>query len=409
MDALNAVIIGHVDHGKSSFIGRLLYDLGCLSHEQMERLNILGNENGELEFAHIMDSFEEERLFGMTMDTSNISFKHGERQYVIIDVPGHYELLAKMVTGAHCADAALLVIDVREGLQRQTKLHCRLLHMLNIKEIVVLVNKMDLANFGREEFDRVRADTVSFLESINMEPRHVIPVSASSGDNIAAASANMPWYGGPTAASALNSLTAKTQILREVCFPVQDVYEFDGEKIIAGRIESGSIFPGQRLMMFPDRAYYSVKEIKKFGKPGIERADEGECVGLVFGEKDLTAIKRGAVFTDSDDFRVGARLKGRVFWISGEPCAVGSRYSICCATQAAPGRVTGISNRVHVSVDGEIECLESADNLSLGEIADIEIDSDRSLVFQTANSSKLSNFVMKKDDVLIAGGGSFHD
>ncbi|HHT9132778.1 MAG TPA: GTP-binding protein, partial [Candidatus Tripitaka californicus] len=130
MDTLNVAITGHVDHGKSTFIGRLLYDLGVLPEEKRAKIHPLGDQDRRLELARIMDSFEEERLWGMTIDTSNIVFRHGHRQYTIIDVPGHYELLAKMVTGTSYADAAILIIDVLEGLQRQTKLHCLLLSMM---------------------------------------------------------------------------------------------------------------------------------------------------------------------------------------------------------------------------------------------------------------------------------------
>ncbi|HHT9141260.1 MAG TPA: GTP-binding protein [Candidatus Tripitaka californicus] len=409
MDTLNVAITGHVDHGKSTFIGRLLYDLGVLPEEKRAKIHPLGDQDRRLELARIMDSFEEERLWGMTIDTSNIVFRHGHRQYTIIDVPGHYELLAKMVTGTSYADAAILIIDVLEGLQRQTKLHCLLLSMMNIHQIIVLINKMDLVGYSQTEFEKIKSSTLSFLDSLNIKSCHIIPTSAASGDNVTTKSMNMQWYSDMTVLAALDSLVMTRPLARELCFPVQDIYEFDGERIIAGWIESGRMSTGQRLLMLPDRTYHTVLEIKKYGRPNLQQAGQGECVGIILRDKDLSAVRRGAVLTDSEDLHVSQKVKGRAFWIAEEPCLTGNRYSICCTTQSVKGTIVNIANRMHISANNELAYSESVDRLTLGEVADIEFELDYPLVFQTGNLTGLANFVMKKDNVSIAGGGHFPD
>lgn len=407
MDALSVVIIGHVDHGKSTFIGRLLYDAGALSKEKMAKINNSGNCGGEFELAHTMDSFEEERLLGMTMDTSSVSFSYGNRQYTIIDVPGHYELLAKMVTGANCADAAILVVDVLEGLQSQTKLHCHVLSRMNIRQVIVLINKMDLVGYSRVEFDRRGSTLVAFLKSVNICPQYIIPISAKLGDNITTKSLNVPWYSGATVLAALDSLTPSRPATQELCFPVQDIYELDGERIVVGRVESGRMSSGQGLLLLPAQTRCGVREIKRYGKTDIQEAEQGECIGITVEDVDASALKRGAVFTDSANFRVGSKVRGRVFWITDAPCIIGNRYSICCATQSVNGAVVGITNRVQVSTANEVVHYDSVDSFVLGEVADVELELDCPLVFQTKTTLKLSNFVLKKDGVLIAGEGYF--
>ncbi len=406
MDTLNVAIIGHVDHGKSTLIGRLLYELGALPAEKMAQINLSNNETGKFDFAHIMDSFEEERLLGMTMDTSNIVFRNGGRQYTIIDVPGHLEFLSKMATGASYADAAILIIDVVEGVQKQTILHDHLLSMMNVDQIIILINKMDLVSYGQTDFDKTRANELALLKSMNMESCQVIPVSAGLGDNVTTKSSNMPWYSGMTVLAALDSFVTTKQAAQALCFPVQDIYKFNGERIVVGQIESGKMILDQRLLMLQNQTYYNLREIKKFGKSNIQQAKQGECVGIILEGENLSAIKRGVVFSDSESLSVSPKVTGRVFWLVDEPCVVGNCYSICCATQSVKGTVVKITNHLHVPAGNELVYSVSADSLGLGEISDIEIELEKPLVFQTGKGKALSNFVMKKEGVS-TGGGTF--
>jgi translation elongation factor TU len=406
---LNLVITGHVDHGKSTFIGRLLYDLGVLTAEKMAIVAAALKTRGAAEFAHITDSFEEERLLGMTMDTSDVVFEHAGRKYTLSDVPGHYELLAKMVTGAHQADAAILIVDAKEGMQRQTKLHCHLLSMMGIRQMVVLINKMDAVSYSKDVFDKSDMGIYGFLKGMGIESVYSIPVSALYGDNIFSLSNNMPWYNGPSVVPILATLKPRRSDGDLFCFPVQDVYEIDRERIVVGRVEAGTIYVGQKLRMLPDSIPFVVKAIKKYSKDNIGEAGTGECIGVMLKGGDISGISRGNILSDSENLKVDKKVKARIFWLTREPCRVDEYYSVCCATQSVKGKVTGISGCLQVSTDNQVVYSESVDNLLMGEIADIDIELESPIVFQASGTSALGHIVIKRDGVIITGGGSLYE
>src|SRR6185436_3918203 len=252
-EQLKIVIVGHVDHGKSTFVGRLFYDTGSLPEGKLEQLQKVAERRGvPFEWANLMDALQSERDQNITIDTAQIWFHTQKRQYVIIDAPGHKEFLKNMVTGAANAEAALLLIDAAEGVQEQSRRHGFLLNLLGIRQIAVLVNKMDLQGYSQERFDQIEREFRAFLKTVGLEPKIFIPIAAKLGDNIAAPSANMPWWKGPTVVQTLDefkiSELPKDQPLR---FPIQDVYRFDERRILAGRVESGSIKVGDRLLFSP--------------------------------------------------------------------------------------------------------------------------------------------------------------
>lgn len=410
MDNIHIVIAGHVDHGKSTFIGRLLYDLGVLTAEKMAGVaTSLNAGGGAAEFAHIMDSFEEERLLGMTMDTSEAEFEHTGRKYTIIDVPGHFEFLAKMVTGAHQADAVILIVDAKEGLQRQTRLHCHFLSMMGIRQMVVLINKMDAVSYSKAAFDKSDTGIHGFLKGMGIESVYSIPVAALYGDNIFSLSNNMPWYNGPSVVSVLATLKPRRLDGDLLYFPVQDVYEFDRERIVAGRVESGMICVGQMLKMWPDRIPFTVKKIRKYGKDAVSDAGQGECIGVILEGVDVSVISRGKVLSNSERLNAGKKVKARIFWFTDEPCRVEEYYSVCCATQSIKGKIIGITSRMHISRDNQVVCSDSADSLMMGEIADIDIELEEPLVFDAGGGTSLGNVIIKRDDVIITGGGSLYE
>src|SRR6266404_1573565 len=198
-EQLKIVIVGHVDHGKSTFVGRLFYDTGSLPEGKFEQLQQIAERRGvPFEWANLMDALQSERDQNITIDTAQIWFQTKRRQYVIIDAPGHKEFLKNMVTGAANAEAALLVIDANEGVQEQSRRHGYLLNLLGIRQIAVLVNKMDLQNYSQERFHQIEKEFRVFLQGIGVEPKIFIPIAAKHGDNIATASKNMAWWKGPT-------------------------------------------------------------------------------------------------------------------------------------------------------------------------------------------------------------------
>src|SRR5438309_1551308 len=196
-EQLKIVIVGHVDHGKSTFVGRLFHDTGSLPEGKLEQLQKIAERRGvPFEWANLMDALQSERDQNITIDTAQIWFHTKKRQYVIIDAPGHKEFLKNMVTGAANAEAALLLIDAHEGVQENSRRHGYLLNLLGIRQIAVLVNKMDLENYDRATFERIEAEYRVWLKSIGVEPKVFVPIAARHGDNLASRSSNMPWWTG---------------------------------------------------------------------------------------------------------------------------------------------------------------------------------------------------------------------
>src|SRR5258706_4299136 len=252
-EQLKIVIVGHVDHGKSTFVGRLFYDTGSLPEGKLEQLQKIAQRRGvPFEWANLMDALQSERDQNITIDTAQIWFQTRKRQYVIIDAPGHKEFLKNMITGAANAEAALLLIDAHEGVQENSRRHGYLLNLLGIHQIAVLVNKMDLENHSQARFQQIEAEYRAWLKTIGVQPKVFIPIAAKHGDNIASLSANMPWWPGPTVLETLDQFKVaelpKDQPLR---FPIQDVYRFDERRILAGRIEAGSIKVGDKHFFSP--------------------------------------------------------------------------------------------------------------------------------------------------------------
>src|SRR6188472_2940193 len=198
-EQLKIVIVGHVDHGKSTFVGRLFHDTGSLPEGKLEQLQRIAERRGvPFEWANLMDALQSERDQNITIDTAQIWFQTKKRQYVIIDAPGHKEFLKNMVTGAANAEAALLLIDASEGVQEQSRRHGYLLNLLGIRQIVVLVNKMNLVGYSQEVFNNIETEYRKFLKSVGLAPKIFIPIAAKHGDNIASLSKNTPWWQGPT-------------------------------------------------------------------------------------------------------------------------------------------------------------------------------------------------------------------
>src|SRR5277367_585259 len=194
-EQLKIVIVGHVDHGKSTLVGRLFHDTGSLPEGKLEQLRGVAERRGvPFEWANLMDALQSERDQNITIDTAQIWFQTRKRQYVIIDAPGHKEFLKNMITGAANAEAALLLIDANEGVQEQSRRHGYLLNLLGIRQIVVLVNKMDLRGYDKARFDQIERDYRDFLQGVGVEPKLFIPMTAKHGDNIATLSDKMPWW-----------------------------------------------------------------------------------------------------------------------------------------------------------------------------------------------------------------------
>ena len=211
-ESLKVAIVGHVDHGKSTLVGRLFLDTGSLPEGKFEAIQAMCERRGmPFEWAFLMDALQAERDQGVTIDTSQIWFRTDKRGYVIIDAPGHKEFLKNMITGAAASDAALLLIDAEEGIREQSRRHGYLLHLLGVRQVMVVVNKMDLVDYDRDRFEAIEQDYRAYLSEIGVTPLNFIPVSARQGDNIATGSEAMAWYQGPTILQALDDFQVITQ------------------------------------------------------------------------------------------------------------------------------------------------------------------------------------------------------
>ncbi|MCC6156667.1 MAG: GTP-binding protein, partial [Deltaproteobacteria bacterium] len=230
MDAHNAlaiVIVGHVDHGKSTLIGRLFFDTGSLPRQRYDEIVETCRRQGrEFEFAYLMDALEEEREQNITIETAQSFFKTEQRPYVIIDAPGHKEFLKNMITGSSAADAAVLLVDAAEGVREQTRRHAYVLSLLGIRQILVVINKLDLVDWSQRVFNEVSADITRFLHGLGLAASFIVPISARDGDNVVNRSERSPWFTGPTIVEALDEFApAAGNEELPLRFPIQDIYK----------------------------------------------------------------------------------------------------------------------------------------------------------------------------------------
>src|SRR5437660_12003179 len=261
---LRVVFVGHVDHGKSTLIGRILSDTNSLPEGKLEQVQrACAAENMEFEFAFLLDALLEEQEQNITIDTTQIPFKTAKRNYMIIDAPGHKEFLKNMITGASSADAAVLVIAANEGVQEQSKRHAYLLSLLGVRQFCVVVNKMDLADYSEARFHEIEKKYRVFLKTLNLETDVFIPASARFGENITDHNTKMKWHHGPTLAEALDAITPMAPPTDlPLRLRVQEVYKFDDRRIIAGRIETGMLQVGDELVFSPANKTSIVQSIE---------------------------------------------------------------------------------------------------------------------------------------------------
>lgn len=405
-DQLKIVIVGHVDHGKSTLVGRLFHDTGSLPDGKLEQLQKIAERRGvPFEWANLMDALQSERDQNITIDTTQIWFHTARRQYVIIDAPGHKEFLKNMVTGAAQAEAALLLIDAHEGVQENSRRHGYLLHLLGIRQIAVLVNKLDLENYSEARFQQVEAEYRTWLKTIDLTPLVFIPISARHGDNIAARSKNMPWYKGPTVLEAVDSFnTTERPANQPLRFPIQDVYRFDDRRIFAGRVEAGAIKVGDKLIFSPTDKTSTVKTIERWSAPATDAATVGESIGITLTEQIFVARGTIAVLESAPPFEL-SRFKARLFWLGKKPFTKGKTYKLKLATQEVDCYIESVDKVIDAS---SLETISRKQNeLFVGrhEVAELTLHTKKPLAFDVHNDiAAMGRFVIV-DDFDVAGGG----
>ncbi|MEK6859655.1 MAG: GTP-binding protein, partial [Nanoarchaeota archaeon] len=257
---MNIVFVGHVDHGKSTCIGRLMYDSGILPEQEMKKLKEEAIRQGKpgFEFAYVMDKIKEERERGVTIDLSYQKLITPKRQITVIDAPGHKDFVKNMITGASQADAAFLTIAAKESIQPQTKEHLWLLRTMGVQQIAVLINKMDTVDYKEDVFSKVKIEVSNLLKAVGINPEKTtfLAISAQKGDNVYKKSANMPWYKGPTVYEQFDLFDEpKKPTDLPVRMPIQDVYEITGIGTVpVGKIETGIMKLGQKVVILPGRS-----------------------------------------------------------------------------------------------------------------------------------------------------------
>lgn len=401
---LRLVVVGHVDHGKSTLIGRLLHDTDSLPDGKLEELKRVSERRGmPLEWSFVLDAFQAERDQAVTIDTTQIWFKTKQRDVVIIDAPGHREFLKNMISGAANADAAVLVIDAAEGVREQTRRHAYLLHLLGMRQILVAVNKMDLVGHDQERYRAATAEMSEYLGDIGLKAVAMIPISARHGDNIASQADAMPWYNGPTLIAGLDNLNRTlAPVDQPLRFPVQDVYKFDERRIIAGRIESGRLKVGDELIFSPSNRKGTIKTIEEWNadSPPIG-ARAGQSIGITLEEQIY--VERGDVASHVGDAPILTDVfRATVFWLSDKPLVVGQELKMKLGTGQARVTVQSI-DRV---IDTQSLAGGEATKVERNDVAEVTLRARRLLaVDEYARLPHTGQFVLI-DGYDTVGGGS---
>src|SRR5438128_830165 len=425
------VFVGHVDHGKSKLIGRILHDTSSLPEGKIEEIKkACAAEGMEFEFAFLLDALLEEQKQNVTIDTTEIPFRTARRRYAIIDAPGHKEFLKNMITGASRAGAAILVIGADEGVREQSRRHAYLLSMLGIKQVIVVVNKMDLVGYSENRFREIEKEYRKFLQELGLKAHKFISASAKEGENVARASMKMKWY---CAANVLGALDLLEPQKREVDLPlrfcVQDVYRFDGRRIIAGRIETGTLRVGDELIFSPANKSSIVATIERWhpiipseveeSRSGTfkvtqrdpstslrmtdEEAIAGDSVGITLAEQIF--VERGYVASQQNETPIETnRFHADLFWIVREPLRVGHFYDLRLATQQVKCQIVSIEQVMDSStLESKSDRREQLDRNDVGRVT---IQTRAALVIDNHDRiPNLGRFVII-DDGQICGGGT---
>ncbi|NDF13115.1 MAG: adenylyl-sulfate kinase [Proteobacteria bacterium] len=401
-DQLKIVIVGHVDHGKSTLVGRLFHDTDSLPQGKYEQVKAACEKRGmPFEWSFLTDALQSERDQGITVDTTQIWFKTEKRDYVIIDAPGHKEFLKNMISGAANSEAALLIIDAKEGVKEQSKRHGYLLHLLGVNQIAVAVNKMDLIGYDHKRFLEIEEEYRAYLKGIGVTPTFIIPISGREGDHITDRSKNMPWYQGPTIVEALDLFKPKP-VLDELPlrFPVQDVYKFDERRIIVGRIESGRLKVGDTILFSPTNRAVKVASIENWHSPAQTEVSAGMSVGITL--EDQIFVERGNIASHIENAPILTNaFRARLFWLGKNTLRVGSRYTLKIANTEMQVEVKAVEKVIDT---GSLASADS-DQVERNSVAEIVLRT-RGVAALDAfeNNSVTGRFVLVENYHIVGGG-----
>lgn len=404
-EQLKIVIVGHVDHGKSTLVGRLFHDTGSLPDGKVEKIKQACERRGvPFEWAFLMDGLQAERDQNITIDTAQIWFRTAKRQYVIIDAPGHKEFLKNMVTGAANAEAALLLIDATEGVQEQSRRHGYLLHLLGINQIAVVVNKMDLMDYRQSVFQSIETEYRAFLAQLGVNPKLFIPIAARVGDNVATRSTQMPWYDGPTVLESLDDFQVSAPLSNlPLRFPIQDIYRFDHRRILAGRIESGTLRVGDKILFSPRNKVSTIKSIERWNAPATDTATAGESVGIRLTEQIF--VDRGQIGSSEQDAPIESDVfNAKLFWLGRQNLEVGRKVKLKLTTQELECHVQSIEKLIDASTLAEIDP-STRPYIARNDVAEVTIRSKSPIAFDNYDRITATGRFVIVDHRQVCGGG----
>ena len=405
---MNIVIVGHVDHGKSTVIGRLLADTGTLPKGKLESVKANCRKNSKpFEYAFLLDALKDEQSQGITIDMARCFFKTAARDYIIIDAPGHIEFLKNMITGASRAESALLVIDVDEGIKENSKRHGQMVSMLGVKQVTVLVNKMDLVDFSEEVFEKLKADYSEFLAQIKVKTVSFIPVSAREGDNIASLSERMPWYKGATVLQQLDGFTSDKQLQdKPFRFPVQDIYKFtrqnDDRRIVAGTVAAGSVSVGDEVLFLPSGKQSAIQSVETFNTALKQIATTGDAFGFTLTTQIY--IRPGELMVKPSEPlpEVGTRFRVNIFWVGRAPMILEKEYKLKIGSARASVKLAEICNTLDAS---DLSYSNNKHQLDCRDVGECILETSRPIAFDPAAASETTGRFVIVDNYEIAGGG----
>ncbi len=409
---LNVVFVGHVDHGKSTTIGRLMFDSGKVSPEELEKLKAEAQKHGKagFEFAFVMDKFKEERERGVTIDLSYQKLITNKFEVTIIDAPGHKDFVKNMITGASQADAAFLTLSAKDGVQPQTKEHVWLLRTMGVSQLAVNINKMDSVDYKEDAFNKVKTEVSAVLKMAGYKPDTItfLAISGFKGDNVAKKSTNMPWYKGPTVLEQLDLFAPPEKPINlPLRMPLQDVYEITGIGTVpVGKIETGVMKIGQKVLILPGRSGKGVPgEVRtvEMHHEQLPSAEAGDNVGVNIrgvGKKD---IARGDVICDAlKPATIAEEFVAQVAVIS-HPTVIAKGYTPVFHVHTAQVPCQFIELIEKTSPDGTTA--KNPDFLKNGDVAKVRIKPIGNLVLETqATNPHMARFAIRDAGATVAAG-----
>ncbi len=403
-DLLRMLTCGSVDDGKSTLIGRLLYDSRNVFEDQVQAAAKASRNRtaGALDLSLLTDGLRAEREQGITIDVAYRYFATARRKFIIADTPGHEQYTRNMATGASTADLAILLIDARQGVLPQSRRHAYICSLLGIPRYVVAVNKMDLVDFDRAVFDRIQLEFSEFLDGLGARNVYFLPMSALSGDNVVHGSARMPWFGGPNLLEHLETVEIESRAAATgFRMPIQRVVRPDPDfRGYAGQIASGVVEPGDAVTVLPSGLRSRVKRIVTYDGD-LERAAAGQAVTVVL--EDQLDISRGdLLYSGSVIPQLAQRFEAQIVWMDSRPLDPGRRYILKHTTRSVPAEIAAIRHRVNI----ETLAQESVSTLEMNAIGVVEIAAAKPVFCDSYSSNRATGAFIVIDPETNATSGA---